>query len=219
MRRVALILISISLAVIFLCCGEDDPGRPGVGSLVGWPDRTEKEDCIEIIELVYEHRNIEKYREVLLKPDTDREKFKYGYIWYNKVSQGNPLVLSLDYDEDCECTQRILDNAEMLQLSLYPSVIVSETWTKIDEVFGEPCEDCWYTQRNYRFYVSFGHDMFMGDDEVSFVIGPDPGNPGKYVIYRADDLLTMLSFLLKPEKQHSISSQGISWGAVKSMYR
>ena len=72
---------------------------------------------------------------------------------------------------------------------LLPSVIVSQTWTEVYEVFGEPCEDCWSTQRNYRFSVTFGDMTYQGDDEVQFTIGPDPDNPGKYVIYRADDLL------------------------------
>ena len=154
-----------------------------------WPDRTDKGDCIEIIDLVYKHRNIEKYKEVLLKPDQTREKFKDGYLWLNQELEVDSLGEDYSYDQDCLGTQWILDNAETLRMDLYPSVIVSETWTKIDEIFGDPCDDCWSTQKNYVFSVDIGEDTFNGDDEVRFVIGPDPDNPGKYVIYRADDLL------------------------------
>jgi len=154
-----------------------------------WPERTDREECIEVIDMVYKHKNIEKYKEVLLKPDTERENFKDGYLWFNQVLQLDSLSEFDNYDEDCEGTQWILDNAEMIQMFLFPSAIVSQTWTEVDEVFGEPCEDCWSTQRNYNFSITVGDMIYTGDDEVQFTIGPDPDNPGKYVIYRADDFL------------------------------
>jgi hypothetical protein len=139
---------------------------------------------------VYSARDIEKYKEVLLKPDDNREKFKGGYLWKNQVLQQDSLGLSYDYAADCMGTEWILDNAETMSMKLYPSAISSGTWHKVEEeILGDLCEDCWSIQKNYKFGISFNNGShFQGDDEVLFTIGPDPDGSGKYVIYRADDL-------------------------------
>jgi hypothetical protein len=241
MKRFVLILMFIGLPIIFLCCGEDDPVNPGDGANI-WPDRTNKEDCINIIKRVYDERKIEKYKELLLKPGVlQEEEFAYGYIWKNQQNDTIECGQTQIYDEDWRGTAGILDSASELQLKLYScAASQEEDWEKVSEIRGVEGPNFWRTIRNYNFLFNFGNELYVGDYDVIFVIGPDPADSSKYVIYQADDVpkhygASALNILKREEgfsiydiftlrdredgKRQPASPEQTSWGAVKFRYK
>jgi hypothetical protein len=151
---------------------------------VTWPDRTEKEDIIEIILLVHQTEDIEKYKEVLLKPSS-HDQFPEGYIWFHQVEDFDELQeTSLSYTQDWQGTAGYLDHETGLELRIFPG-----TWDPEDTFRGEDCTDCWTTTRKYELDIHLDDGKhYYGDFFVLYVIGPDPDNEDKYVLYAARDL-------------------------------
>jgi hypothetical protein len=56
---------------------------------------------------------------------------------------------------------------DKLQLGIHDG-----TWAEVDSLWGEPCEDCWYTMRQYNVSVIIGHDTIYGDHLVQFYVVP-----------------------------------------------
>ncbi|MBD3178592.1 MAG: hypothetical protein GF417_02785 [Candidatus Latescibacteria bacterium] len=153
---------------------------------VEWPDRTDREDVIEIVLLVYETEDIEKYKEVLLKPDS-HDDYPEGFYWFHQIEDVRDDAVSEDYwgyTVDWQTTGMVLDHEAGLELKIYPG-----TWESEDDFRGIPCDDCWKTIRGYKIDITLDDGRhFISDYYVQFVIGPDPDNQNKYVIYAMRDL-------------------------------
>jgi len=155
---------------------------------VEWPDRTDIEDCIEIIDLVYNReKDVEKYKEVLLKPSQDdSDPLSDGFYWWNQkedVDEGR-IEEFWGYSVEWMSTAGLLQHEQGMSLDMFPG-----TWESISDFRGGPCEDCWETIRSYYLDVKLDNGMnYIGDFFVKFVVGPDPDNPDRYVIYQMEDL-------------------------------
>jgi len=210
-----------ALILLLASCGEDRVTN-GDAEDSKWPDRTEEEDIIEIIEMIYnDNRDMEKYRGILLEPEPASSSFPDGYIWHNAVTDTYFCGKSYDYLEDCKGTEWILQNADSVYLSLYHG-----TWAELDSLRGMPCEGCRVTERRYHFYITVPpnpHDIYFnsGSMAVRVIIGPERGSPDRYVIYQAEDF--------NPEIEGSrgaisgerpiVSVDQQSWGEIKSLWK
>jgi hypothetical protein len=128
---------------------------------IDWKDLTEKEDCITNMLLAYKYKDMTHYQELLM-PNK--------YLWYLQDEDAVKYqMVYLDYNQDLAGTDFIFNNAVMLTLELD-----SGTWTEIDNVGEEPCENCWDTQRHYtiQFQKSGEEIIKIGNDTVKFVVVP-----------------------------------------------
>ncbi|MDZ7860448.1 MAG: hypothetical protein U5O15_07255 [Candidatus Krumholzibacteriota bacterium] len=158
-----------------------------------WPDRTEKDHCIEIIDRVYEEKDIEKYKELLLEPDQRPEpEFSDGYIWYNQPTDVSEYGEILSYQEEWMGTQGIFNNAVgTLNITLSEYSGLDSDWTE-ESGMGD---GFWSKKVNYFFTFELPDPdnpgetkIYNGDSDVEFFIGPDPEDPEKYLLYRARDV-------------------------------
>lgn len=162
---------------------EDNPGPE-----VTWPDRTQRNDIIEVITKVYKYRNIEKYKELLLENDEESDMFPEGYIWRNQETDYKDYGEIYTYDQDVRGTEGILEHVISMTFIIYPATPGND-WSSYTTFRNEPCDDCWETIREYSFDIEFDDEQhFMGNYKVQFIIGPDRDGSGKYVIYQATDL-------------------------------
>ncbi len=162
---------------------EDNPGPE-----VTWPDRTQRDDIIEVITKVYKYRNIEKYKEALLENDEESDMFPQGYIWRNQTTDIEDHGEIYNYDEDVSGTGGILEHHISGEFHLYSTGTEGE-WRSYTTFRNEPCDNCWETIRFYDFDFEFDDGQhYMGNDKVQLIIGPDRDEPGKFVIYQATDL-------------------------------
>jgi len=53
----------------------------------------------------------------------------------------------------------------------------------VAEIFGEPCEDCWFTERSYNIELTIGPgESILGEHNVQYYIVPV--NEGGLKIYK-----------------------------------
>ncbi len=184
----ALVLTSLPGCILDPKESVEEPKTPPVE----WPDRTDKEDCIGIVDLVYKTEDIEKYKEVLLKPGIlNQDQEDPGYIWYNQEEivgteiEGRTVPPAHYYTDEWQITERIFQNVVSLEFNFYPG-----TWDEFtDEFRNKPCDNCWITTRDYNYNVKFNDGMnYSGDYKVRWLVGPDPEDPDKFVIYQMEDL-------------------------------
>lgn len=205
-------LISLSAA--------DDFGYPGSDSIaveVAWPDRSSPEDCVRIINMVYEYGDMDNYRKALLEPDSGSDEFPEGYIWYNMEDDIYQYGEYYDYGQDTLGTAGILEHSISLTLK-----VSSGDWNAVSSFRGEPCVNCWKTVRGYYFDIEFDDgEHFLGDYFVQFVVGPDRDDSDRYLIYEASDIDAggIERPLVSRGRGRVGSVHEVSWGALKSMYR
>ncbi|MBD3179290.1 MAG: hypothetical protein GF417_06655 [Candidatus Latescibacteria bacterium] len=170
-------MVSI-LALLSLSCGEKK-SEPGNQSME-WPDRTKKEDCIRILEMSFRHRDIERYRNLILEPDSTAifpEGFKYHYLQDDMEAP----VMSINYSDEIGITSGLFNHADTLDLRISPA-----GWERLKSFRGRPCEDCWKTEREELFVYEYGDRTFRGEYIAGIIIGPDPADTDKYLIYQIE---------------------------------
>ncbi len=205
-------ILLLAFCLVLPACSEDRV--VGNKSSDTWPDRTEMEDCVDIILMSYEQKNIEKYCEVLLEPDNSAEKWPEGYIWYNQPRDTVEYGASYDYEEDSLATLGIFDMYYSGTLNIYEG-----SWEKINSFKGQSCENCWESIRNYYLDMGFRDGQhYVGDFIVHFIIGPDREDQNKYIIYQASDLYEVSQFN-HTKVNMGFDTEETSWGALKAMYR
>ena len=146
-------------------------------------DRTEREHVIENMELSYQVTDLEHYKELL----------HMDYIWHMQEGS-DPEFLSRD--QDINATKGIFDSKkfghpdenkriERLELQIYDG-----RWDSLHSIEGEPCSDCWYSERVYDITIDVASGTTIhGYDRVDFyIVGADEGGKRKYKIIRADDV-------------------------------
>jgi len=203
-RKVLFCHLIILSVFLLISCEEDkvtDPTDP-----VEWPDRTEKEDCVTIMEMVYRHREIEKYEDLLLEPDTSGV-FPEGFMW---LSHSEDII-----DENCwgyyqevTLTDSILTHALELELDLSSE----GDWDTLETFREQPCSGCWQTIRDYYLHVVLDNGTdYITDSFIRLVIGPDPADPARFLIYQQEEM--------RQGVQGQVGDTGEEkWGYIKSLF-
>ncbi|MGM0484739.1 MAG: hypothetical protein ACQERI_09340 [Candidatus Krumholzibacteriota bacterium] len=184
-KKLFICLVVICLSVLMLSCIEDNRvAGPEADNSLDWPDRSLKEDCVDIMVLSLVRGSSVKYRELLLKPDTTGV-FPEGFIWYSNQNNGEEnLPPLLDYNQDVEAVDLLLSHAIDFRFKIDPG-----NWYPRDFFRGSECADCWESTRGYILLATLDNgEAYSGMFRLNLVIGPDPENSGKFVIYEAADL-------------------------------
>ncbi|MFO7914883.1 MAG: hypothetical protein R6U43_04235 [Candidatus Krumholzibacteriales bacterium] len=201
-------LLVLVLSALFICCDEDRVTSPGGGD--DPPVKITRENCVEMLVEAFNEMDIEKYRGLLLKPDTSNV-FSDGYIWHNQQEDfmsGYVELESLDYYQDIEATDSLFAHAGEVDLDLYHGA-----WDSLEVFRGISCADCWETVRRYQMYVYADDWNYYGLFYIRLVIGPDPGISDSYLIYQARDLRRVDSINRLPS-----DSEDVSLGQIKSIF-
>jgi hypothetical protein len=210
------LVIILSVMVVFSSCTDDNTSGPKV---IEWPNRTQKEDCIEILRMTYEYRNIDKYQEIMLQPESESDYYPEGYIWYNTSYDALEYGASYDYDQDLLGTREIFEKLQDLRLR-----ITEKEWSELNEFRGEPCSDCWIISGLYNIFGYWeSEDMrFIASGLVRFTIGPDRSDANKYLIYEAADI--NFSSCVEPGVNPvgglsiNLSAMEWAWGRLKGFF-
>lgn len=208
---VATVLI-IFISMLFPACREDSRiTGPDTGNGIEWPDRTSREECVEVLEMALSHRGAEQYRELLLEPDSTSQTPE-GYLWLNNQGEtDSDLPDSLDYAGDVEAVENLL--AHILEMDIR---VFDGNWYPLEYFRGRSCSDCWETLRSYMISARLDNgEVYGGEFRLMLTVGPDPADAGKYVIYEAVDL---------PKAGKSVGKlpadvEGTSLGELKNIFR
>ena len=185
MFRSALPLLLIAAMLVSPSCIFDPKENEEikVDPPVEWPDRTSRDDVIEIVVLSYQEQNrdpdqaISKYRDVL-------HSQYFFRLHPDDVEPGGSQIMARLEDE--ASTEWIFGNETMLELEITDV----GAWDPIAEVEGEPCENCWETTRQYYVQAQFGDEttIFQSPPERAFVTiiaAPDENDPENKWVLRA----------------------------------
>ena len=187
------IMLSYSLGCIL---SPEEEIRPDPNPVEDYKDLTAPQNLIDNLVLCYKNKDAVKYEELLLS--TDDGDYGREYYWF--FQEGDVTTLgeeSIPRDIDAQRTRYMFAAAnqspekqehpiiDKLQLEIYDG-----TWTSADSLWGEPCEDCWYTKRQYYISILIGEDTIYGDDFVQFYVVPvQEGEVTTYRIALALDVL------------------------------
>jgi hypothetical protein len=160
-------------------------------------DLTSREDVIYNLLLSYQEKNISQYSRLLLEDDDSYNGSDYqaGYYWYNQP-ESEGLDEYMLRDADIASTNNLFlaamgtpsesQHPEIYRLSL---MISEGTWSQVTELFGQTCEDCWFTEREYEIRLDLGEDAVMGLNNIQLYIVPvDEGDVKIYKIAVAKDV-------------------------------
>ncbi len=152
------------------------------------------------LELSYQEKNFNEYSKLILRTDDTYNGSTYadGYYWYNQQGAVGTEAYILA-NEDLSRTQNMFlaasgtpakpEHPPIYGLTLE---LTEGSWSPIDTVFNEPCEDCWYTERGYNLFLEMGETDLQGLDNVQFYIVPvDEGGKKIYKIAVAVDVLVL----------------------------
>ncbi len=177
-------------------CGDDGSPVTPEEDMAEFKALTTPENLIYNLVLSYADLNIIEYSRLLL--NTDDGDYGKEYYWYfqeeDAISLGEEY---LDREADITRTGNMFLAAmgipskpehpviDKLQLEIYDGI-----WISADSLWGEPCEDCWYTKRAYYIRIDIGDDTIIGDDYVEFYDVPvQEGDVTTYRIAFAMDVL------------------------------
>ena len=175
---------------------EEDPAPPNIVP-VEFMDLTEKEHVVTNMVLSHQEKDITEYSKLLLSPEDTYNGSTYanGYYWYNQEGAAGLPVFNLR-DEDIAAVTNLFLAAkgtpaeddhqviERLTLSL-----TEGSWSPLAEIFGEACEDCWFTEREYNIKLYFGENSIEGLQNIQYYIVPvDEGGTKIYKIAVAKDI-------------------------------
>ncbi len=178
------------------------------GCLERYYDPADKEGVVQNLLLSYLNTDIERYVE-LLHDD---------YLFFFQEGDYEPGQNHyLMREEDMRCTRNMFlaangqyePHIDRLQLRLDDGI-----WYPVNEIGGEPCDDCWMTERYYYIVLNIGETTYIGNDVVIIYlksVGSGEGN--SYRILRVHDVETRYS------NMEAVSTEEESWGALKSLYR
>ncbi|MCK4350310.1 MAG: hypothetical protein KAX13_05590 [Candidatus Krumholzibacteria bacterium] len=187
----------VLLATVLLAAGCGDEGSPVTPEedTAVFKTLTIPENLIYNLVLSYDELNIEEYAKLLL--NTYDGDYGQEYCWYNQTEDaGNLGEVSYRRDEEIERTGNMFQAAkgtpvkpEHPIIDELEFVIYNETRTAVDSLWGEPCEDCWMTERGYFIKIRIGDDSIYGDDKVFFYVVPvQEGDVTTYRIALAIDV-------------------------------
>jgi hypothetical protein len=179
-RSATLPLLIVSALIAPSCIFSPEETPPPDKLRVEWPDLTDRDDVAKTIVLCYEN------------PENSESMTRYEALLHSQyffafderdVPPGEPPIMTRA--DDILSTEWIFDNANLLELALYPEE--GGTWAPIAELGGEPCDDCWSGRREYiiRFQTDEEGTIYQsspGSAAVTIIVAPDEGDPGKWVL-------------------------------------
>ena len=198
-RQTTLWISIIALTYSYGCIlsPQEDPAPPDNNETAEFMDLTEREHVITNLVLSYSERNISEFSKLLLKVDDTYNGSTYGdgYYWYNQEGAeglevyilrdveinltGNMFLAALE--TPAKEDHQVLDD---LTLDIDPG-----SWMSVTEIFDEPCEDCWFTERPYELEITYGENKKLAYHNVQFYIVPvDEGDLTIYKIAIAKDI-------------------------------
>ena len=187
----------LSMFLVTGCLNDPEKKEAPVEEEPEFRDLTSKEDVINNLVLSYAERNISEYSKLLLRNDDsyNGSDYQFSYYWYNQP-EDEELEAYLMRDEDIMATNNLFLAAQGTPAKLDHEILDDLTleigagsWVAVSELFGEPCEDCWSTIREYLISVSYGENRLSGDDVIQIYIVPvDEGDKTIYKIALAKDI-------------------------------
>jgi hypothetical protein len=195
-KTALLVAVTIILSYSFGCIlSPEEEIRPDPKPPAEFKDLTTPENLIHNLVLSYQDLNIIEYTKLLLK--TDDGSYGKGYYWYFQEADVIAGEEYLDGETDITRTGNLFLAAKATPakpehpiIDRYGLEIAAGTWQAVDSLWGEPCEDCWYTSRGYYVYIEYGGDRIYGDDQIKFYVVPvQEGDVTTYRIATAFDVL------------------------------
>jgi len=165
---------------------KEDPVIP-VDDPIVWPDMTNRDDVIKTIVLAYENRtdgeSLSRYNALV----------HTGYFFGlapGDVEPGDSPIMTRA--EDIASTEFLFDTdlTAVLELTITPE---EGSWYEYTELDGEPCENCFGTERQYFIRVQFEDEttIFQSPPGRAFavvIVAPDENDPTKWVLRAMYDL-------------------------------
>jgi len=157
---------------------KEDPVPPPPNPVV-WPDMTERDHVIKTVILCYENpKNGEagsRYNALL------QSVYFFG-LAAGDVEPGEPNIM--DRSTDIRSTEGIFEYETMLELTITPE---EGSWYEYPELDGEPCENCYATERQYFIRAQFGdegtiYQSPVGKAFLSVIVSPDENDETKWVL-------------------------------------
>ena len=186
MRKIQPFILLVAVAAMLaVSCGEDPQTPVREDDEIPWPAMTDRDDVIKTIVLCYENpksgESVSRYNKLLHS----------GYFFKfadGDVDPGDPSYM--DRAMDIRSTEGIFEFESMLELSIIPEV---GQWYPYPEIWGEPCENCHSTERQYFIRAQFDkegttYQSPVGQAFVSIIISPDEDDSSKWVIRAMYDL-------------------------------
>ena len=154
---------------------------------VTWPDMTSRDDVIKTVVLAYENRSdggaLSNYNALL------HDEYFFG-LSAADVEPGDPSIMTRA--EDILSTEFLFDTDKtaMLELTITPE---EGSWYEYPEIEGEPCENCWGTERQYFIRAQFDDETNIlqsppGRAFAVVIVAPDESDPTKWVLRAMYDL-------------------------------
>ena len=145
---------------------------------IDWPTMEDRDDVLEVISLAYKYpkgaESSSRYEAILHSQ----------YLFHLSESDyvpGEPTFFTRA--EDILSTNWIFDNEASLTLD----VGLTGSWEEEPMVDGEPCDNCWVSERLYSIRAQFGTDETVyqskaGATSVIVIVAPDESDPTKWVL-------------------------------------
>jgi hypothetical protein len=187
MFKAALPLLLITVLLAPQSCifdPQEDPDDRPVDP-IDWPDMTERDDVIKMVILCYENPKnagaVSRYNGLL----------ESGYFFKfadGDVEPGDPTIM--ERVVDIKSTEGIFEFESMLELTITPE---KGSWYEYLELEGEPCENCWSTERQYFIRAQFGDEETtyqspVGRAYLTVIVSPDEDDASKWVLRAIFDL-------------------------------
>lgn len=178
-KTALLVAVAIILSYSFGCIlSPEEEARPNPRPPVRFAVLTAPDSLIYNLVLAYQELHIEEYSKLLL--DTDDGGYGQEYYWKNQLEDvGNLEEESYPRAIDITRTGNLFQAAKTVPIKpehpiidSYELTIYPGTWSPTDSLWGEPCEDCWETERGYYIELKLGEDRITADHRVRFYVVP-----------------------------------------------
>ena len=187
MFKAALPLLLITALLASQSCifdPKEDPVIPPDDPVV-WPDMTARDDVIKTVVLCYENPKSSEAQsgyEALL-----HSEYFFGFA-PGDVEPGDPTIM--ERGRDIESTLWIFEVESMLELTITPE---EGSWYEYPEIDGEPCVNCYSTERQYFIRAQLGdegttYQSPVGKAFASVIVSPDENDSTKWVLRAIYDL-------------------------------
>ena len=184
LRKLSTALI---IALVFMAAAScsDDPASPEDDDKIAWPGMTARDDVIKVVVLAYTNprdgESPARYNALL------HSRYFFG-LAPEDVPQGTSPIMTRA--EDIASTEWLFASQTMMELTISPE---EGSWTEYPELKGEPCENCYETQRQYFIRVQFEDETTIyqsppGRAFVVVIVAPDEDDATKWVLMAMYDL-------------------------------
>ena len=164
---------------------KEDPIIPPHEEVV-WPDMTSRDDVIKTVVLAYENRTdgaaTSKYNALL------HTQYFFGLSAADVEPGGSPIMTRA---QDIESTEYLFSPKwTLLELTITPE---EGSWYEYPEIEGQPCDNCWGTERQYFIRAQRGDEENVlqsppGRAFAVVIVAPDESDPTKWVLRAMYDL-------------------------------